>query len=146
MDRVDLISRSVEETVDAGFSFGARLGPGQVVALLGDLGAGKTHFVKGVAKAHGIEANSVSSPTFAIANEYRSGRCPIYHIDCYRLSGARELERTGADEYIGGDGICLVEWPQRIEELLPPDTILVSIRHGEEGTRHIQILPPASHE
>ena len=146
MDRVDLISRSVEETIEAGSSFGAGLEPGQVVALLGDLGAGKTHFVKGIATAHGVSADTVSSPTFAIANEYRGGTHPIYHIDCYRLSGAEELERTGAQEYIGGDGICLVEWPQRIEELLPPDTILVNIRHGEDGSRHIQILPPTSHE
>lgn len=146
MDRVDMITRSVEETIDAGALFGARLKAGQVVALVGDLGAGKTHFVKGIARAHGIAEDSVSSPTFTIAHEYRGPCVVLYHLDCYRLSGAEELERTGAHEHIGGDGICLIEWPQRVEGLLRADTILISIRHRDDGGRDIQVLPPSGHE
>jgi len=144
MDPVDLISRSVEETLQAGQALGARLSPGQVVALVGDLGAGKTHFVKGIARAHGIAEEIVSSPTFTIAQEYRGPETAVYHLDCYRLEGPEELERTGAQEYIGGDGICVIEWPQRIEALLPADTILVSIGHRDDGARHIRVFPAPS--
>lgn len=144
MDGLNMISRSVEETIEAGAVFGSRLKAGQVVALVGQLGAGKTHFVKGIARAHAIDEESVSSPTFTIAHEYRGPSLALYHLDCYRLSGPDELERTGAHEYIGGDGVCLIEWPQRIEPMLPADTILVSIRHREDGGRDIRILPPTA--
>jgi len=145
MEEQRITSHSVERTIQAGAAFGDVLGAGQVVALLGDLGAGKTHFVKGIAQALGIHPDTVSSPTFSIAQEYRGGRFPLYHIDCYRLSNVAEFERTGAQDYIGGDGICLIEWPQRIESLLPMDTILVSIRHRGDGGRDIRILPSPAH-
>ncbi len=142
IERRELTSTSVAETIAAGDELGRQLRAGQVVALVGDLGAGKTHFVKGIAESQGVSREEVSSPTFTIAHEYRGPKATVYHIDCYRLEDAAELARTGADEYIGGDGVCLIEWPQRIESLLPVDTILVSIRHAEEGVRRIQILPP----
>ena len=144
MEPVDLISRSVEETQQAGEALGARLEPGQVVALVGNLGAGKTHFVKGMARAHGIAEDGVSSPTFTIAQEYHGPETTLFHLDCYRLEGPEDLERTGAHEYIGGDGICVIEWPQRIESLLPADTILVSIGHRDDGSRHIRVFPAPS--
>lgn len=134
-------SHSVTDTINAGASLGAVLERGAVVALWGDLGAGKTHFVKGIARSLGIDPESVSSPTFAIAHEYHGGRYLLYHLDCYRLSDAADLERTGAQDYIGSDGVCLIEWPQRIETLLPPTTILVRILHRDDGGRDIQILP-----
>ena len=136
----DFLSHSVEDTIRIGQQFGKELASGTVVALIGDLGAGKTHFVKGIARAHGVDPDSVSSPTFTIAHEYR-GDLAVHHLDCYRLADARELERTGAHEVIGDEGICLIEWPQRIEELLPAETILVQIRHEGEGVRRIRILP-----
>lgn len=138
----ELISHSVEETLAAGEDFGAELNAGSVVGLIGDLGAGKTHFVKGIARSQGIQPEQVSSPTFTIAHEYRGSGIPVYHLDCYRLEDEDELERSGAHTYIGSDGICLIEWPQRIEPLLPVDTILVSIHHGPNGTRHIRIIRP----
>lgn len=140
------ISRSVDDTISAGKDFGARLKAGAVVGLVGDLGAGKTHFVKGVAHSQGVDSDQVSSPTFTIAHEYHGTGLPLYHLDCYRLKDADELERTGAHTYIVSDGICLIEWPQRIESLLPPETILVSIRHEPGGARRIRIHWPADHE
>lgn len=141
----DFPSHSVEDTIRIGQQFGAGLTSGAVVALIGDLGAGKTHFVKGVAGARGVDPGSVSSPTFTIAHEYR-GDLAVHHLDCYRLEDARELERTGAHEVIGTEGICLIEWPQRIEALLPPETILVQISHEGESVRRIRILPPTGSE
>ncbi|MDA0378662.1 MAG: tRNA (adenosine(37)-N6)-threonylcarbamoyltransferase complex ATPase subunit type 1 TsaE [Bacteroidetes bacterium] len=140
----ELVSHSVEDTLRIGREFGAGLGPGDVVALVGDLGAGKTHFVKGVAAAQGVDPADVSSPTFTIAHLYR-GRLPIHHLDCYRLEDERELMRTGAHEVFGEEGIVLIEWPQRIEALLPEHTILVDIRHEGPNERRIRILEADDH-
>lgn len=134
------MSHSVDETMQIGRDVGDHLVAGDVIALIGDLGAGKTHFVKGVAAAHGVDPATVSSPTFTIAHEY-SGRTPIYHLDLYRLEDTSELLRSGADDYIGGDGICLIEWPEKAESLLPQSTILVRIVHAGEDTREINIYP-----
>ncbi|MGB0651418.1 MAG: tRNA (adenosine(37)-N6)-threonylcarbamoyltransferase complex ATPase subunit type 1 TsaE [Rhodothermales bacterium] len=136
----ELVSHCVEETIEAGNILGSRLRTGAVVGLVGDLGAGKTHFAKGIAQSQGVDPDQVSSPTFTIAQEYRGSGLPIFHLDCYRLENAEELERSGAHTYLGADGICLIEWPQHVESLLPADTILVSIRHQPEGSRLIQIL------
>lgn len=141
----ELVSQSVDDTIAAGADFGATLKAGSVIGLVGDLGAGKTHFVKGIARSQGVDPDQVSSPTFTIAHEYRGGGIPVYHLDCYRLEDANELERSGAHTYIESDGICLIEWPQRVEAFLPADIILVSIRHEPEGARLIQILPPDDH-
>jgi len=142
MAMTELVSHSVDDTIAAGEEFGSRLTAGSVIGLVGDLGAGKTHFVKGIARSQGVEESEVSSPTFTIAQEYVGSGLPVYHLDCYRLEDAQELERTGAHTYIGSDGICVIEWPQRIESLLPAETILVSIRHESDGKRLIHILPP----
>ena len=133
-------SHSVDETMRIGRTFGEQLVAGDVVAMIGDLGAGKTHFVKGIASAHGVDPDTVSSPTFTIAHEY-SGRIPVYHLDLYRLEDTSELLRSGADEYIGGNGICLIEWPEKAESLLPQSTFLVRIIHGGDDTRDISIHP-----
>ena len=145
MEVLDVISRSVEETLRTGESFGRSLSAGSVVGLMGALGAGKTHFVKGVARSRGVNPEHVSSPTFTIAHLYR-GDVDIHHLDCYRLEDEEELIRTGMHEEIGGEGICLIEWPQRIEGLLPAETILVSIEHGDSGSRRIRVFPPSSNE
>lgn len=140
----EFVSHSVEDTLRIGRAFGAELGEGSVVALVGDLGAGKTHFVKGLASAFGVDPSTVSSPTFTIAHVYH-GTLDVHHLDCYRLEDEAELMRTGAHEVIGVEGIALIEWPQRIEALLPEETILVSIRHAGDSERHIHILFPDSH-
>lgn len=131
-------SSSVDETIHIGFEFGKQLTPGDVVCLAGDLGAGKTHFVKGVASFFGIEPEKVSSPTYTLIHEY-SGDTPVYHFDCYRLKHEQEALEIGAEEYFYGDGVCLVEWPEKIDGLIPEDAIWVELSHLPENKRKIII-------
>lgn len=113
--------------------------PGQVYALIGDLGVGKTVFTKGFAKGLGIE-EPVSSPTFTILQIYEEGRLPLYHFDVYRIEEPEEMEEVGFDDYVYGDGVCLIEWAGRIEEILPEDTITVMISKDlEKGTDYRRI-------
>jgi tRNA threonylcarbamoyladenosine biosynthesis protein TsaE len=106
---------------------GERLFPGAVVALVGQLGAGKTHLTRAVAEGLGI-ANpaAVNSPTFVLIQEY-PGRVPVYHFDAYRLSGSREFAELGADEYFAGDGVCVVEWADRVGAAMPAESLTVTI-------------------
>lgn len=129
---------SVEETIKAGFEFGKQLEPGDVVCLEGDLGAGKTHFVKGVASYFGIDPESVSSPTYTLIHEY-SGDLPVYHFDCYRLKSEQEALEIGAEEYFYGEGVCLVEWPGIIDSLIPEEAIRINILHVSDSKRSIHI-------
>lgn len=116
---------SVEETEAAGCAFGKVLTAGAVVALLGDLGAGKTAFARGVAAGLGIDAR-VTSPTFALVNEYQ-GKIPLFHFDLYRLPGADELYDLGLDEYLERGGVCLMEWAERvIDELSFTHTVTIT--------------------
>ena len=115
-----------EETMRTGRMLGESAAPGQVYALVGDLGVGKTVFTKGFAEGLGIE-EPVNSPTFTILQIYEEGRLPLYHFDVYRIEDPEEMEEIGLDEYIDGDGVCLIEWANRIEEILPADTIYVVI-------------------
>ncbi|MEQ8525263.1 tRNA (adenosine(37)-N6)-threonylcarbamoyltransferase complex ATPase subunit type 1 TsaE [Gracilimonas sp.] len=131
-------SSSVEETIRIGFEFGKQLKSGDVVCLDGDLGAGKTHFVKGVASFFGIEPEKVSSPTYTLIHEY-SGDLSVYHFDCYRLKHEQEALEIGAEEYFYGDGVCLVEWPKKIESLIPEEAIWVEMSHLPEDKRNIII-------
>ncbi|MCP4716560.1 MAG: tRNA (adenosine(37)-N6)-threonylcarbamoyltransferase complex ATPase subunit type 1 TsaE [Deltaproteobacteria bacterium] len=129
------VSSSHEETIRLGRLFGASLGPGAVIGLVGDLGAGKTCFVKGVAVGLcDIPESEVTSPTFTIMQEYEAA-VPLYHFDAYRLSGSSELENIGFDDYIGGDGACLIEWSDRIEDALPQDMICIRIDFVKEDRR-----------
>ena len=104
------------------FSFGEELGkkavPGEIYALCGDLGVGKTVFTKGLAKGLGI-TESVCSPTFTIVQIYEEGRLPLYHFDVYRIGDPEEMDEIGYEDYFYGDGVCLVEWAELIKELLP---------------------------
>ena len=121
------------ETRALGVRFGREARPGQVVALSGDLGAGKTVFAKGFAEGLGITA-AVTSPTFTLMQVYEGGRLPLCHMDAYRLEEESELEAVGGDEYFGGDGAVLVEWPEMVEGLLPEDTVWIRIdRIPEKG-------------
>jgi|AntRauTorcE11897_2_1112592.scaffolds.fasta_scaffold00049_55 tRNA threonylcarbamoyladenosine biosynthesis protein TsaE len=136
--RTPVESSSVEETIQAGFEFGKQLKAGDVVRLEGDLGAGKTHFVKGVASYFGIDPESVSSPTYTLIHEY-SGELPVYHFDCYRLKSEQEALEIGVEEYFYGDGVCLVEWPSIIDSLIPSEAIWVEISHLSDSKRTIDI-------
>lgn len=133
-----MLSTSIQETIRIGKELAKQLNPGDVVCLEGDLGAGKTHFVKGVASFFGIDPTAVTSPTFTLINEYR-GSLPIYHFDCYRLNSEQEALEIGAEEYLFGDGISIVEWPQKIGNLLPKETVWVTITHQGEQQREIHI-------
>ena len=120
-----------EETLQIGRAAGEAAKAGEVYALVGDLGVGKTVFTKGFAEGLGIE-ESVNSPTFTILQIYGEGRIPLYHFDVYRIEEPEEMEEVGLDEYMAGDGVCLIEWAGRIAELLPEDTIVVRMEKDLE--------------
>ncbi len=120
----------------AGEQLAVQLRSGDVVALYGDLGTGKTRFVKGVCKGLGL-GEHVTSPTFTIVNEYIHGRLPVYHFDFYRMRSINELEEIGFDEYVYGDGICVLEWADMIEKKLPLQRYDVHFQLGEQETERI---------
>ena len=119
-------TRSPEETYELGKKIGQQARPGQVYTLTGDLGVGKTVFTQGVAAGLGI-TEPVSSPTFTIVQIYEEGRLPFYHFDEYRIGDIEEMEEIGYDDYFFGEGICLIEWAELIEEILPKDRISITI-------------------
>ncbi|MBQ3104012.1 MAG: tRNA (adenosine(37)-N6)-threonylcarbamoyltransferase complex ATPase subunit type 1 TsaE [Oscillospiraceae bacterium] len=134
------ISHSVEETEAIGAQLGQTLSAGTVLAYIGDLGMGKTAFTRGIAKGMGFTGR-VTSPTFTIVNEYPSTP-PLYHFDLYRLDGSDELFDIGWEDYLAGDGVCVVEWSERAPDALPPDTLWVKISRCEENDawREIEIF------
>ena len=117
---------SPEETEELGIHFGKEAKPGTVCTLIGDLGVGKTVFTKGLAAGLGI-TEPVSSPTFTIVQVYEEGRLPFYHFDVYRIGDIEEMEEIGYDDYFFGNGICLIEWAELIEEILPDNVISITI-------------------
>ena len=129
---------SESETCEVGQQIATRLAAGDVIALIGDLGAGKTRFVKGVAEAWGVPQDDVNSPTFTLIQEY-AGRVPIRHCDTYRLRDAEEFADLGLDELFAPDGIALVEWSDRVEEYLPRDRLEVRITIDSPTGRTIEI-------
>ena len=131
----EVISCSFEETLRWGEEIGRQLKAGDIVALHGDLGAGKTSLTKGVALALGI-TEDVTSPTYTIVSEYY-GKLPLYHMDMYRIEGIEEFEMLGVDDLIFGQGVCLIEWSERIAEYLPEDCKSVTIRILENGERKL---------
>lgn len=123
----ELITNSREETIQLGKKLAKAVSPGRPVALIGKLGAGKTTFVKGLAKGLQIESQIVS-PTFLLIKEYTSGRLPLYHIDAYRISDPQELSEVGVEDYLlNTEGITVIEWAEKVREMLPPNCIEVKI-------------------
>lgn len=120
-------STNEEETDRFGRVLADLLEPGTVVALVGDLGAGKTRLVRAMATGLGIDPDDVQSPTFVLIREYEDGRIPVHHFDTYRLEDVNEFLDLGADELFGGDGICLVEWGDRVRDVLPAETLWIEI-------------------
>ena len=135
----ELYTSSPEETEAAGERLAAMLRPGDVVALVGELGAGKTCFIQGLVRGLGATTRA-TSPTFVLINQYR-GRVPIYHVDAYRTQSLRELLEIGVDELMGGDGVTVVEWADKLLPLLPPGTIEVRIAGVGDEPRAITIRP-----
>ncbi len=140
----ETVSPSPGYTEMIGEELGRRLAPGDVVSLVGELGAGKTVFVRGVAR--GLGCDGVSSPSFLIVQEYR-GRSPVFHCDFYRLRTAQELIEVGWDEYLGGRGIVLIEWGNLIPEALPAEFLEVRIDPVEYSgcDRRLQFIPGGGH-
>ena len=137
-----LISDSREQTLEVGRLIGAILERGDVVALIGELGSGKTCLTQGLAKGLGVEENvPVVSPTFTLINEY-PGKIPLIHLDVYRLSGPRDLEDMGYEEYFEGGGIIVIEWAEKIRDILPAKTLFVSMRYIDENTREMILEGP----
>lgn len=137
--QVELHSSSAEETLEIARELGKVLEPGDVVALTGNLGAGKTVFCKGIGEALGISPDRIVSPSFTIVAEHRGGVHPFFHMDVYRLSGTREAEDAGLDEILHGGGICVVEWAEKVSSLLPNRRINVKFFILDESRRKLTV-------
>jgi tRNA threonylcarbamoyladenosine biosynthesis protein TsaE len=132
-----LTTHSERETAEAGRDLAATLSVGDVVLLYGELGAGKTAFVRGLAEGLGVAPGDVSSPTFTLVQEYRGGRVPLFHVDLYRLNDPREIDDLGLDE-MGTEGVLAIEWADRLPNGWT-GSIDVRLAHGEDDTRHLAI-------
>ena len=132
-----LLSRSHEETESIGKAIGERLVAGDILVLEGALAAGKTALAKGIALGLGV-TEPVTSPTFTLISEYE-GRLRLYHMDVYRLDAADDFAALGAEELLYGDGVCVIEWGEKIAEMIPPSAIFIKIKAGGEGTREISL-------
>ncbi|MBQ5889705.1 MAG: tRNA (adenosine(37)-N6)-threonylcarbamoyltransferase complex ATPase subunit type 1 TsaE [Clostridia bacterium] len=133
------VTKSASETGEVAAQLGAEISSGAVIAFTGDLGAGKTTFIKGLAKALGY-SGEVSSPTFAIVHEYIGGRLPLYHFDMYRVDSWESLYSTGFFEYMETDAVLAVEWSENIENALPDDLITVDITRGEDDNERVILI------
>jgi tRNA threonylcarbamoyladenosine biosynthesis protein TsaE len=140
--RRTLRSHAPAETQAIGEALGARLGSGAVVACTGELGAGKTCFLQGLARGLGV-TDAVTSPTFVLVNQYR-GRLPIYHLDAYRTGSLTELVDLGLEEMLHGDGVTVIEWADKLLPLLPAGTIHVHLAGLGDESREITIEEPVS--
>lgn len=135
---VRFVADDETETDRLGRALAAAVEPGLVVALIGNLGAGKTRLVRGIAAALDVDPRTVSSPTFVLIHEY-DGRIPLYHFDAYRLRNEAEFLELGADELMSGDGVCLIEWADRVASSLPADCLRIEIVPCGETAREFHI-------
>ena len=133
-------THSPQETRAFGRRLAETLAPGDVLLLWGDLGAGKSEMTRGIAEGLGVTA-TVTSPSFTIMNVYDDGRIPLYHFDWYRLESVEELYEMGMDEYLGGDGVAVVEWPTQCPEAIPETHLAVHITPAGESEREISLIP-----
>ena len=136
---LDFISHSEAQTQRLGARLGTLVQSGQLIALIGDLGVGKTRWAQGLGIGLDVPSDEViNSPTFTFINQYQ-GRLTYYHIDVYRLADVREAETLGLEDYFYGDGVCLIEWANRIEPILPPERLEVELGYLEETKRRVII-------
>lgn len=136
-ETMTIITQSAEETRQLGFRLAGRLAAGDCLALIGELGAGKTTLVQGLARGLGVEG-PVRSPSFLLVQEY-AGRIPLYHVDAYRLQSAEELREIGFEEYLEAGGVVVVEWADRVAPLLPPGCLRVTLEVLDRRRRQITI-------
>ncbi|MES2202397.1 MAG: tRNA (adenosine(37)-N6)-threonylcarbamoyltransferase complex ATPase subunit type 1 TsaE [candidate division FCPU426 bacterium] len=134
-------TQSAEETRRLGALLSAELGSGDVLLLSGELGSGKTCFCTGLAGGLG-SSMEVSSPTFTLINEYRGGRLPMFHVDLYRLKAGPQVLDLGLEEYFEGPGVSVVEWPERLGQLKPPQAWEIAFRHGGGDLRLVEVRKP----
>ena len=138
-------SVSATETIRFGERLGKLLAPGHVIALLGELGAGKTTMVKGIVRGLGVtDRRAVKSPTFALVHRYE-GRMPVYHFDAYRLESTQEMLDIGSDEMIYGDGVSIIEWADKVPECLPEEYLKVTLIAVSENERTIEVCGCGDH-
>jgi tRNA threonylcarbamoyladenosine biosynthesis protein TsaE len=141
---LDFISHSPAQTERIGQRLGEQFAAGDLILLVGSFGVGKTHLVKGVAR--GLDSTDlVTSPSFVLVNEYRAGAArgnmPIYHVDLYRIAEEGELATIGLDELWDGDGVCLIEWPERAAAMLPAEHMAIHMQHLSETKRRLRLAP-----
>ena len=134
---LEFTTKTSEETIELGFKIGQKLKKGNIIAMQGTLAAGKTTITKGIAKALEI-TDTITSPTFCLISEYY-GKMPLYHMDVYRLEGSEDFENLGTEDMLYGDGVCIIEWSEKIMESLPKETIIINIQPQDDGSRKIQI-------
>lgn len=136
---VKMVSRSFEETRDIGRRLAAGLAPGDIVCFFGDLGAGKTTMIKGIAAGLKVKSDDVHSPTFTLMNVYEHGRVPLYHFDMYRIDCPEQLFDIGYDEFLYGGGVSVVEWSEKFGRLLPSERLEIYLKHQGGDQRGIDI-------
>ncbi|MDD6310800.1 MAG: tRNA (adenosine(37)-N6)-threonylcarbamoyltransferase complex ATPase subunit type 1 TsaE [Firmicutes bacterium] len=139
MEERNLVMRNEADTASFGRELAKNLQPGTVIALIGDLGTGKTTLTKAIAEGLGV-TDTITSPTFNIVKEYTSGRLPLYHFDVYRVGDVDEMFEIGVEEYFYGQGVCVVEWADLIEEIMPEDTLFINIEHGADFNERIYTI------
>lgn len=130
-------THSAEETIALGYKIGKKLKKGDIIAMQGTLAAGKTTITKGIAQALEI-SEEITSPTFCLISEY-SGKMPLYHMDVYRLDGTEDFINLGVDDMLYGDGVCIIEWSEKIMDELPKNTIILRILPQDDNSRKIEI-------
>ena len=136
---VVLLSEDPEYTFQLGKNLGMLLAPGDVVALVGELGAGKTTLTQGIVRGLGVsEEHYIGSPTFTLINEYE-GRMPVYHLDFYRVETPAEIENLGLEEYLYGEGVAVIEWADKIETLLPKEHMMITLEYVDPTVRGLEI-------
>jgi tRNA threonylcarbamoyladenosine biosynthesis protein TsaE len=132
---------STEATQALGAQLAEHVAPGTVVALYGELGTGKTHLVKGIAEGLGLDPTAVRSPTFTILHTYDDGDRPLHHFDAYRVQTPDEFVELGFEDYVHGPGLTVIEWADRVEALLPPETLRLDLTHVASQRRRITLRP-----
>jgi tRNA threonylcarbamoyladenosine biosynthesis protein TsaE len=140
--KIEIISGSAQRTREVASLVGAKLRKGDILALSGELGSGKTCFTAGLARGLGVsETYQITSPTFTLINEYPA-RCNLYHFDVYRLSGYSEFEDLGYEEYFSGEGIVVIEWAEKIYQIIPDSAFFIKFDYIDENSRKINIQGP----
>ncbi len=135
---IKITTHSAEETIALGEKIGSLLKPGDIIAMSGTLAAGKTTITKGIAKSLGVN-DTITSPTFCLISEYEGTKMPLYHMDVYRLDSVEDFINLGVDDMLFGEGVCIIEWSEKIKSELPKNTIWMNIMPEDDGSRVISL-------